>query len=221
VHVWPTSSNDVCTHNIFWGYAPISPDAYGKELDYNLFHDASGLSAAHGYGVDMNSTSGDPGFLDPTNGDFRLPTTSAALALGITSLPADTYGVTSLSLRAQAATPPFGAMGLGAVGTDAGSRDCTTQATWRGATVENLCGLNEQTVVGLGSDIGVFVPTVPAGTQAAADGFQALDVILQFGGQNVASMDDLNRFYGATTPGQKVIVGIHRSQMDTTLTMTR
>jgi hypothetical protein len=221
VHVWPTSSNDVFTHNIFWGYDPVGPDAYGKQLDTNLFQSASALSAAQGYGVDMHSASGDPGFLDPTNGNFHLPAGSPALALGIASLPADSYGVTILSLRAQAATPPFGPVGLGAVGGDAGSRDCTTQATWRGATVENLCGLNELTVVGLGSAVGVFVPTVPAGSQAATDGFEALDVVLGFGGQSVGSLDDLNLLYAATTPGQKITVGIHRSQMDTSLTMTR
>jgi hypothetical protein len=221
VHVWPTSSNDVFTHNIFWGYDPIGPDAYGRDLDSNLFQSASALSAAHGYGVDMHSASGDPGFIDAANGNFQLMTTSAALALGITSLPPDTYGVTTLSLRAQAATPPFGPVGLGAVSADAGARDCTTQATWRGATVENLCGLNELTVVGLGSDVGVFVPSVPAGSQAATDGFQALDVILQFAGQDVASLDDLNRLYAAATPGTRTAVGVHRSQMDTALTITR
>jgi hypothetical protein len=111
-HVRPKGSSDVFIHNIFWGLAPDSPDAYGKEIDYNLYQSASELSTAqHNYGTDVHSASGNPGFLDPANGDFQLGTNSPAIALGITSLPSaatEQYGVTVPSLRAQAATPPFG-----------------------------------------------------------------------------------------------------------------
>jgi hypothetical protein len=68
VHVWPANSGDVFTHNIFSGYLPVSPDAWGKQLDYNLFTIASSLTAAHGYGVDAHSASGAAGFVDPTDG---------------------------------------------------------------------------------------------------------------------------------------------------------
>jgi hypothetical protein len=227
VHVWPTNSNDVFTHNIFYGYAPISPDAYGKELDDNLFHDPSELAQAQkavsqgGYGTDMHSAAGDAMLVDAASGNFQLGTTSPATALGIASLPADMYGVTSPALRAQAATPPFGNTGLSAVGTDAGARDCSTMISWLGATVENLCGLNERTVVGLGYDVGVYVPTVPVGSQAANDGFKANDVIQQLGGQSVASLDDLTRIYNAATTGQMLAVGVWRNQRAATLTIAR
>jgi S1-C subfamily serine protease len=49
----------------------------------------------------------------------------------------------------------------------------------------------------------------------------ALDVILQFGGQSVATVDDLNRLYAATSAGQKVTVGVYKNQQDTTVTITR
>jgi S1-C subfamily serine protease len=106
------------------------------------------------------------------------------------------------------------------VTTDAGARDSTTTTTWRGATIENLCA-GELSIVGLGYPAGVFILTVPAGSQAATDGFQALDVILQFGGQSVASVDDLNRLYAATSAGQTAALGVCRQQQNTTLTITR
>jgi S1-C subfamily serine protease len=65
-----------------------------------------------------------------------------------------------------------------------------------------------------------LVVSVPDGTQAATDGFKNLDVILQFAGQNVVSLDDLTRLYNASTAGQKVTLGIHRNQQDTTITIT-
>jgi len=216
VHVWPTNSGDVFTHNVFSGYAPVSPDAWGKQLDYNLFTSAASLTAAHGYGVDAHSASGAAGFVDATHGNYLLGPTSTALALGIKSLPADSYGVTSLGLRAQARTPYFGADTMPGTGT----RDPTPEA-WRGAQLKNLIGLDEQSATGIGSDVGVLIVSVPAQSQAAMDGFQTLDVILQLAGQSVVSLDDLNRLYAATTAGQKVSFGVHRAQQDITLTINR
>jgi len=69
--------------------------------------------------------------------------------------------------------------------------------------------------------VGVYVPTVPAGSQAATDGLAALDVILQFGGQNVATVDDLTRLYAASSAGQTITLGVYRQQQNTTLTITR
>jgi hypothetical protein len=224
IHVWPKGSSDVFIHNIFWGLAPDIPNGYGKEIDYNLFQSASQLATAQGtYHTDAHSASGNPNYIDPTNGNFQLGANSPASALGIVSLPApstEQYGVTVPQLRAQAATPPFGNVGLKPANPDAGVRDCTTQSTWRGATLENLCA-GQLSVVGLGYAQGVYVVTVPAASQAATDGLNAHDVILQFGGQSVASVDDLNRLYAATGAGQKVSVGVYRNQQDTSVTITR
>jgi hypothetical protein len=224
VHVWPKGSSDVFIHNIFWGIAPDSPDAYGKQIDYNLFQSGSQLSTAQNtYHTDAHSASGNPNFVDPANGNFALGPSSPATALGIVSLPApatEQYGVTTPWLRAQAATPPFGKVGNKPVSTDGGTRDCTTTATWRGATVENLCP-GEFSLVGRGYPVGVFMLTVPAGSQAATDGFLNNDVIDQFNGQSLDTLDDLNRAYAQTTAGQKVTVSIWRNQADTGITMTR
>lgn len=219
VHVWPKNNDDVFTHNIFNHYDTANPDGWGKTVDYNLFTDAAGLSAAHGYGVDKSSVSGNPGYVDASNGNYQLISSSPAIALGIKSIPLDAYGVTSLALRAQARTPSFGDTPNPA-NPDGGARD-PNPVTWRGAQVKNLIGLDERSATGMGTDVGVLVVSAPAGSQAATDGFKNLDVILQIEGQNVVSLDDLNRLYTAATPGQKITVGVHRDQADTTVTITR
>jgi len=170
--------------------------------------------------VDKNSVSAsNPGYVDTAHGNYQLSATSPALALGIKSIPADSYGVVSLGLKAQARTPSFGATATPG-NPDGGTRD-PNPTTWRGAQVKNLIGLDERSATGLGADVGVLVVTVPAGSQAETDGFKNYDVILQFGGQSVVSLDDLNRLYATTTAGQKVALGVHRSQQDITLTITR
>jgi hypothetical protein len=220
VHVWPKNSRDVFTHNIFNHYDLANPDGWGKTVDYNLFTDAAALSTARGYGVDAHSASGSPGYKDAANGNYQLSSSSPAVALGIQSIPTDSYGVTSLSLRAEARTPSFGATPV-TPNQDAGPPRDPNPITWRGAQVKNLIGLDERSATGLGSDIGVLVVSVPDGSQAATDGFRALDVILQLGSQSVSSLDDLNRLYNDTTAGQEVALGIHRNQQDTTITITR
>lgn len=224
VHVWPRGSGDVFVHNIFWGIAPDSPDAYGKQIDDNLYQSASQLSTAQNtYHTDAHSAAGNPKFVDPTNGNFALGSGSPATALGIVSLPppaTEQYGVTVPWLRAQAATPPFGNVGKKPVSPDAGTRDCAATAIWRGATIENLCA-GEFSLVGRGYAVGVFVLNVPPGSQAAADGLLNDDVIDQLNGQSAASLDDLNRAYAATSAGQKIAVGIWRNQADTSITITR
>lgn len=218
--LWPTDNGDVFTHNILMGYSPTSPDGWGKELDYNFFLTASGLSSAQGdrAGVDVHSASGNPGFMDPNACNFMIPSSSPALAVGITSLPPDVYGVTDLGLRAQAQTPPCSPNPQPVV--DAGYRDPTPE-TWRGATVENLIGAGEESATGLSSEVGVYVAAISAGSQAATDGLQVVDVILEFNGQNVVSLTDLNTYYAATTMGQMINLGIHRADEDILLTITR
>lgn len=152
---------------------------------------------------------------DVSAGQTATGPASAATALGIQSIPVDGFGVVDLALRAQARTPFFGAAPDGG-----GGRDPTPQ-TWRGARVKNLAGLDERSATGMGADVGVLVVSVPAQSQAAADGLLPLDVILQLGGSAVVSLDDLNRLYQATSAGRPVVLGIHRQQQDTTVRITR
>ena len=219
VHCWPKNNGDVFTHNIFHHYDPANPEAWGKTVDYNLFTDAASLNTARGYGVDENSISGSPGYVDAAHGNYQLSASSPAIGLGIESLPLDSYGVVSLSLKAQARTPSFGATATPA-NPDGGTRDATP-GTWRGATVKNLVGLDERSATGMGADVGVLIVTVRPDSQTAKDGFKNYDVILQFAGQNVVTLEDLNRLYAAATAGQAVTTGIHRDQQDTTVEIAR
>ena len=87
--------------------------------------------------------------------------------------------------------------------------------------MKNLIGLDEQSATGIGGNLGVLVSTVPTQSQAETDGFRPLDVILSLGSASVVSLEDLNRLYGAATPGQPLSVGIHRNQQDSILSIAR
>ena len=62
-------------------------------------------NATSGLGLDKNSAAGDPTFVDPASGDFRVGDDSPALKLGFENFPMDQFGVISPNLRAEACTP--------------------------------------------------------------------------------------------------------------------
>jgi hypothetical protein len=108
-HVWFAGSGDVFEHNIcMTGYQPIGmPATWGKLVDNNLLPDAGALKRSQADHRDLHSAAGDPEFVDPARGDFRVNGGSPALKLGFKNFPMDQFGVTSPKLRAEARTPQF------------------------------------------------------------------------------------------------------------------
>jgi len=106
-HVWHQGSGDVFERNILLDrHAPIGmPRDWGKAIDRNLYTRADDLAYGRSLGVDANSITADPKFVDPTKGDFRVQPDSPALALGFENFPMDQFGVRKASLRALAGQP--------------------------------------------------------------------------------------------------------------------
>jgi hypothetical protein len=111
-HVWPADSEDVVRRNIvFVPYRPIRPEAWGKEIDFNLLHNSGMLkpqpaaSLQKLSGQDAHSLEADACFLDSEHGHFTVHTDSPAIKLGFRNFPMHEYGVLSPRLRALARTP--------------------------------------------------------------------------------------------------------------------
>jgi hypothetical protein len=113
-HVWYFNSGDVFKNNIvFRAYQPalmnqsIKEDGrWGKELDYNFYaSDKAEMDLFAKNYCDRNSICGDPCFIDPAHGDFRVRNGSAALKTGFVNFPMDSFGVMKPALRAIAKTP--------------------------------------------------------------------------------------------------------------------
>ncbi|HEY2859711.1 MAG TPA: right-handed parallel beta-helix repeat-containing protein [Terracidiphilus sp.] len=111
-HVWPSDSEDIVRRNIvFAPYRPIRPEAWGKEVDFNLLHHPGmvkpqpAASLQKLSGQDAHSLEGDAHFLDLEHGNFTMHADSPALKLGFKNIPVREYGVRSPRLRALARTP--------------------------------------------------------------------------------------------------------------------
>ncbi|MDQ8183581.1 PDZ domain-containing protein [Pelagicoccus sp. SDUM812005] len=111
-HVWYHASGDQVFSNIFM--TPHKPARMaedftkgGTQVDRNLYaaSEAQVMKVSKVRNWDKNSIYGDPMFVDPAAGDFRVKDGSPALAIGFKNFPMDQFGVKKPSLKAIARTP--------------------------------------------------------------------------------------------------------------------
>ena len=171
-------------------YRPAAMSAklqkWGKEVDRNLFTTTDADRAKFAAkGCDAHSIVGDPMFVDPANGDFRVKDGSPALEIGFRNFPMDRFGVQKPALKAIARTPE--------ITPPISTRSEPTREgiyTWRGATLRPIVG-EEFSAHGTARDQGgVVVLDVTAGSQAERDGFRPNDLILRMDGLPTVTMKD-------------------------------
>lgn len=214
-HVWFENSGDVFTRNIVMGpYRPARMDVarWGAEVDRNLFatSDADRAKFAD-RGCDVKSLAGDPLFIDPASGDFRVKDGSPALKLGFENFPMDRFGVRSPRLRALARTPEIPA--LRGAGDGAGA----AETRWEGATLRLLLHY-EFSAIGVAADAaGIFVAEVPEQTPAFARGLRKGDFIQRVHGQPVRTVQDLLHALAGIPAGGKIRLDILRNQQPATV----
>jgi len=213
-HVWYDDSGDVVTRNIWMGaYRPAVMRAgrWGQEVDRNLFttNDADRLRFAAN-GCDAHSLVGDPLFVDPANGDYRVKDGSPALTLGFENFPMDRFGVQRPRLKKIARTPELPDPSVPS-GRNPGPAEAVPVAHhWQGMRVKELTG-EEFSAFGVSRESGgVHVVEGAAGDIRAGDLIQSID------GQPVRSLADLLR-RPTTATGKPLAVGIVRGQQARTV----
>jgi hypothetical protein len=112
---WPADGDEVFTRNIVMGtYKTDNPIQgltawVGQLMDKNLFVRESDRLASQNVADkknwELHSIVGDPKFVNPAKGDFRLKSDSPALLIGFKSFSTDCYGVMDPALKKKAETP--------------------------------------------------------------------------------------------------------------------
>ena len=193
-HVWYNRSNDAVHHNIFAvAHRPARMRrAYTDqvEVDHNFFSSdkAATKKTSDRLGWDQNSGFGDPLFVDPANGDFRVKEGSPALKTGFENFPMNEFGVKKQSLRAIARTPDLTAPGTKK---EPAKQTAPATATWMEASLKDL---SEEQFSAYGvskQDGGIALTTVPEGSTAAKAGLQKGDLIQGVNGQSVSHLEQL------------------------------
>ncbi|MEI7898938.1 MAG: DUF6288 domain-containing protein [bacterium] len=221
-------SEDEVVRNIWmapYSTAFMCQGKWGKVLDYNLF---CGLSAEvlqsyqTKHGSDTNSLVGDPMFIDPVNGDYRVQDNSPALKLGFKNFPMDQFGVQKPALKKIAQTPKLPEVkAIGAppvVAAEAPKSDDVRY--WQGATIRDIGG-QEFSAFGVSKDSGgVHLKVVPVDAAAARDGFKTDDLIQSLNSKAVKGIADLLKLQNEAA-GQPMVIGFVRGQKAQTLRVER
>jgi hypothetical protein len=194
-HVWFDDSVSSFQQNIVMRpHAPIrQPEGWGKLVDRNLFLTEADRAKNLDSGADVNSIVGDPKFLDPVSGDFRVAGDSPALEIGFKNFPMDQFGVKKSSLKAIAKTPVIPALQMPAGGGAAGDLQANPGLPlfWLGAPLHSITG-EEFSAFGVSKDdAGVQLMKVPADSAAAKAGLLENDLIQGVNGEKVSDTDDL------------------------------
>ena len=197
-HVWFDDSASEFHENITMkAHAGIGqPEGWGIFTDRNLFMSEADRARNAGSGSDTHSAVGEPKFLDPAAGDFRVADDSPALKLGFKNFPMDQFGVKKPSLKAIAKTPVIPALQM--PGGDSQVKAGLT-LFWLGAPLHGIEG-EEFSAFGVSKDdAGVQLVKVPADSAAAKAGLCENDLVQGVNGQKVSNTNQL--FAVLTTAG--------------------
>ena len=213
--VWFKDSQDSLKNNIWMAaYKParMPKDKWGGTSDKNLFAADFALKEAQDKGWDANSLVGDPMFIDPAKGDFRVREDSPALKLGFKNFSMDRFGVKKTSLKAIARTPEIPLMKA-----ETKKRGPAT-GEWLGARFQELDG-EAFSAYGIAKDAGgVAIIEVPEGSAAARAGLKAGDLVLQIDGNRVSKIGQIRRL-AEQADTRSLTLKIVRNQQPLTLTI--
>ena len=204
-HVWYLENKDQVYGNILMGqHRPARikrPNADDANVDKNFYFvgDESAVKVtSEKLGWDKNSVFGDPQFVDPASGDFRVKDGSPALKIGFKNFPMDQFGVKKPSLKKIARTPQIPTPVLKKATNNRRSANIARRAkrasqssVWLGAKLQALSG-EEFSAYGVSKDDGgIVLNNVPKDSVAAQQGLKEGDVVQQVNGKAVRTSDEL------------------------------
>ena len=138
-------------------------------------------------GCDKNSRNGNPQFIEPGKGDFRVSDDSPALGIGFINFPMNQFGVIKPSLKAIAKSPEIPVIQISSV--NLSGQKCTF--IWMGIVLKEPKG-EEMSAFGVGFDSGgVALTSVRENSEAAKIGFRTGDLIQEINGIKIKSIQNL------------------------------
>ncbi|WP_407478971.1 right-handed parallel beta-helix repeat-containing protein [Elizabethkingia anophelis] len=207
-HVWFKNSDDYFTHNIVMTpYTPIGVNDWGKNIDYNLFPDAKALQAAQKRNTDQHSISGNPDFINPQIGDYRVKSNSPALRISFKNFPMDQFGVQIPRLKQMAARPELPKL----ISSNENNKSIAS-IDFLNATIKSVEGLGERSAFGLPDENGGIIVKLDSNSPLKKAGLQEKDVIRMMDGTEIKKASDLLNVYQSSKWKGQVKVEVMRNQ---------
>ncbi len=209
-HVWYKDSGDEVTRNIWMTvYRPARMKYWGRLIDHNLFLRDGDRDKFRENGIDRNSIAGNPMFVDPANGDFRVKDGSPALAIGFKNFPMDRFGVRNPTLKAMARTPKLPKLNLRGIA----AAEVKT-VSWRGITLKALSGEEFSAFGANKEDGGMHVLEVP---ENSPYGLLVDDLVQKLNGRKVSDRNSFLAAARAVPEGESPVFVVVRQQNSLTV----
>ncbi|MBU2950733.1 PDZ domain-containing protein [Tamlana agarivorans] len=214
-HVWFKDNGDVFRKNILMGnHKDIFLEAWGKEVDYNLFPTEKGLKNEQSKGIEAHSTFGNPQFVNPSEGDYTVAESSPALKIGFKNIPMNQFGVKKPTLKKLAKTPNIPK--LWPVDDESAK---TATIEWMGATLKSVTTMEERSAAGLNKTAGVVILNIAKESIIGATTLKKGDVIVKYDENDVDNIMDLMNVYQKYIWKEHLDVVIYRNQKPMNLTI--
>jgi hypothetical protein len=191
-HVWFKNSGDIFRNNIvLTDHKDIRLQAWGKEVDYNLFPDQEDLTKSQNNGTDQHSSFGDPKFVDAKTGDYTVAEDSPAMIVGFKNFSMDSFGVKKPSLRKLTKTPDIPVLWS----VPGAKKSGGINMNWLGAQIKNIETMAERSASGLNKSAGVFIMEIDEKSVLAGSDLEIGDVIIGGEGEEINEVLDLMKVY--------------------------
>lgn len=208
-HVWFVNSNDIFRRNIvLTAYKDIRLSGWGKEVDHNLFPDKEALFYAQTKGVDAHSIFGNPEFIAPERGDYRVSENSPALKIGFINFPMDEFGVQIPALKSISKKPEIPSLWSLS---DQNKKE-NMEMIWLGAKIKNIETMAERSASGLNKTSGVLIVEINQESVISASDLIVGDVIIGGEGIEINSINDLMQVFQGINWKGKMNLDVFRNQ---------
>ena len=195
-HVWYANSGDVVEKNIWMRpYASIRAKM-NPQVNDNFFTSEVAMKKFQHQGADKDSLFGDPMFVDPAKGDYRVKPGSPVLKTGFVNFPMDQFGVKRPELKKLARTPVLPELQLtggAAISSVNESRKNAVESSfyWNGAKLEAISGEAFSAFGVSKEDGGLQLVSVPPKSLAAQTGLKRGDLLMTLNGVKLIKVSDL------------------------------
>lgn len=218
-HAWYNNSKSQVTGNIWMtAYAPAAMKEkaqFNSVVDRNLFMDEADQKAFAEHGWDLNSVYGDPMFVDPAKGDYRVKEGSPAFKIGFKNFPMDKFGVQKPELKAIARVPSFP---IPKIIKTISPSELAALSSWMGARVQALTGEAYSAFGVAKEDGGIHLVSVPVLSGAAKSGLKEGDVIQKINNQTTKTIADLEKISEASK-GTPITIILVRGQQEISINL--
>lgn len=215
-HVWFANSKDTFRYNIVTkAYLPIRIKDWGDEIDFNFFPDLASLKASQENGTDNHSKAGNPMFINPEIGDYRVKDNSPALEVGFKNFDMNKFGVQNDKLKKIAKIPDFPDF---KISNDLGNADEIYD--WLDAKFKNLSTEGERSATGMDGIKGVLIRKLEENSILARFGLKENDVILKYNRGDIDKWTDLEREIAKSYKGENIRITVFRDQKEKIINIT-